>query len=87
MNKNIVNYLVEHGADINKENEDGETPLFRTCYNGHENIFNYLEYGANIKKENNYDQTPLYDACKNENENIIKFLVEHGADINIENIW
>jgi len=38
VNKNIVNYLVEHGADINKENEDGETPLFRTRYNGHENI-------------------------------------------------
>ena len=31
VNKNLLKFLVEHGADINKENVDGETPLFYAC--------------------------------------------------------
>jgi len=29
---------VEHGADIHQENENGETPLFKACSNGHEAV-------------------------------------------------
>ncbi|OUM60550.1 hypothetical protein PIROE2DRAFT_46140, partial [Piromyces sp. E2] len=28
--------------------------------------------------------TPLHIACKNNNETIVKYLIEHGADINIK---
>eukprot|EP00833_Pecoramyces_ruminatium_P001633 jgi/Orpsp1_1/1175665/evm.model.c7180000054754.1 len=77
-NENLVKYLVEHGADINKENKDGKTPLF--------DAFKYLvELGADINKKNKDGYTPLFDACKNGNENLVKYLVEHGADINKEN--
>jgi len=41
-NENIVKCLVEHGADINKENTYGATPLFNACKSRNENIFNYL---------------------------------------------
>lgn len=34
-NEAIVKYLVEHGADINKTNSNGSTPLFEACSNGH----------------------------------------------------
>jgi len=45
--KNIVKYLFEHGADINKKCRDGATPLFNACYIGNENIIKYLvELGA-----------------------------------------
>ena len=27
-NIHLVKYLVEHGADVNKENKNGETPLY-----------------------------------------------------------
>ncbi|ORX78571.1 hypothetical protein BCR32DRAFT_180827, partial [Anaeromyces robustus] len=39
-NENIVNYLIKHGADINRENENsyGFTPLLITCSNGYENV-------------------------------------------------
>jgi len=30
-NENLVKYLVEHGADINKENKSAETALFYAC--------------------------------------------------------
>ena len=47
-----VKYLVEHGADVNKENRNGETPLFSACIKGNEAIVKYLmEHGADIHKE------------------------------------
>ncbi len=43
----IVKYLIEHGADVNKENSDGDTPLSVAREEGHENIVEYLtEQGA-----------------------------------------
>jgi ankyrin repeat protein len=33
---------VEHGANINKENWNGETVLFRTCESGDEDLVKYL---------------------------------------------
>jgi len=43
---------VEHGADINKEDNDGVTPLFISCKEGHENVVKYLmEHGENINEK------------------------------------
>ena len=36
-NKDLVEYLVEHGEDINKEDENGLIPLFYACNNGNIN--------------------------------------------------
>jgi len=71
--ENIVKYLVEHGADINKEyNTEGyigrfEREIFLEDYN-----------------ITTYGQTPLFIACKKGHINIVKYLAEHGADINKE---
>jgi len=38
-NKHLIKYLVEeYGADINKENDYGETPLFKACFNEKKNF-------------------------------------------------
>jgi ankyrin repeat protein len=57
----LVKYLVvEHGADINKENIYGETPLFYACRSGNKDIVKYLvENGADINKENDINETPI----------------------------
>ena len=48
-NDAIVKCLIKHGADINKVNKNGETPLFWACYSRHEVIVIYLvENGAEI---------------------------------------
>jgi len=87
-NEVIVKFLVKHGADINKEDEYGKTPLFYACLEGHENIVKYLiKYGAEINKSDLTDGTPLFDACDKGHENIVKYLIEYGADINKENIY
>jgi len=41
-NENLVKYLVEHGADINKKNVEGRTPLTIARDKGYMIIANYL---------------------------------------------
>jgi len=79
--------LVENGADINRERNNGATPLFIACQNGHENVVKYLlEHGVNINKELNDGWTPLIIACCKGHENVVKYLLEHGANINKKKI-
>jgi len=53
-NKAIVTCLVEHGADVNKENNCGKTPLFIACKSGKDVIAKYLiENGAEVNKKRN----------------------------------
>ncbi|OUM65895.1 hypothetical protein PIROE2DRAFT_29413, partial [Piromyces sp. E2] len=45
----VVTYLVEQGANVNKENRKGATPLFNACIGGHEAVVQYLvEHGADV---------------------------------------
>ena len=61
----IIKYLVEHGADINKANEYGETPINLECEKGNETIVkNLVEHGADINKANKYGFSPLFSACE-----------------------
>jgi len=81
-NENIVKYLVDHGAYINKQNEYGETSLHYACRNGNENIVKYLvEHGADINKQNSFHETPLHIACMSGSENIVEYLIEKGVEV------
>ena len=54
-NENNVKYLIEHGANIYKENKNGNIPLIMACRNHNENIVKYLFehiYDVNIKNKN-----------------------------------
>jgi len=84
-NENLVKYLVELGADVNKENKFNETPLYGACEEeeGKEKIVKYLvEHGINIKIVNMNGYSPLFMTCKSGNKSLVKYLVELGADIN-----
>ena len=71
-NETIVKYLVEHGVNINKANEDGETPLFSAARNGA--IIKYLvEHGVDINKVNSNGHTPSFMACISGNKTAIKY--------------
>eukprot|EP00833_Pecoramyces_ruminatium_P017804 jgi/Orpsp1_1/1191836/evm.model.d7180000088835.1 len=85
-NESAVKYLVEQEANVNKENDCGETPLFYACENGNETIVKYLmEHGANVNKENSWGGTILFNACYYGKESMVKYLMKHEADINKEN--
>jgi len=78
--ENIMKYLVEHGADVNKECIYGNIPLF---YAYLDIIIDYLvEHGTDIYKENNPCKNLLFNACEKENEKFTEYLGEHGIDIN-----
>ena len=82
----IAQYLIEHGADVNKAKSDGYTPLFTASQFGHLEIVRLLiERGADVNKASNYGDTPIYIASNNVNLEIVRFLIEHGADINKAN--
>jgi len=88
ININIIKHLIEYGVNINKEDNDGNSPLFYACLSGNMTVVRYLiEQGANINKLNKYGETPLFYACEDGNEAIVKYLVEQGANINKLNIF
>ena len=47
----VVKYLVEHGADVNKENRIGKTPLSSARISRSSDVVKYLEeHGAHNPK-------------------------------------
>ena len=68
-----MKYLVEDGANINKENEKDETPLFYACELEENDLVEILvEKGADINKESRYGETPLFNACISGKEDLVK---------------
>jgi len=49
-NENTVKYLFEHGANIFKEDENGEIPLVRAFVNGNNNLIDYFLKNDNVIK-------------------------------------
>jgi ankyrin repeat protein len=84
----VVELLLEHGADIqaSKTGEDGGwTALTFASWQGKTDIVGrLLEHGAGIdRRHGKYEWSPLMDAISNGHEGTARFLVEHGADVNV----
>ena len=74
------------GADINKVDKHGWTPLTHAVLKGHVEIVKLLlDSGADINKTNEYGETPLFTAAAEGHEQIVKLLLDSGADINKTN--
>jgi ankyrin repeat protein len=83
----IVQYLVEHGATIDRsDNQRHKTALLAASFQRHFDIVQYLvEKGANVNAQSVNGFTPLHDAAYVGNVQIVQFLVEHGANVHITN--
>lgn len=56
----MVEFLVEHGADVNRGDNEGWTPLHATASCGFLSIAKYLiEHGANVAAVNNDGELAL----------------------------
>ncbi|TAQ87668.1 hypothetical protein B7494_g4027 [Chlorociboria aeruginascens] len=87
----VVDALIQAGADVNCNPEDGETPLIAAAFNGHEVIVKtLLEHGAdpNTKLENissvlwgiSRGDTALHVTARKGDEKILQLLLKNGAD-------
>lgn len=81
---NIVKYLLENGAEIDKENGYGWTPLMCASMNGFLDIVKYLvDKGANIEIKTDSKWTALTFASMEGRLEVVKYLIKSGADVNV----
>jgi hypothetical protein len=77
----ILRLLLQHGADINAQNQGGRTSLHLASFFGAlEVVHLLLEHGADVEVKNNDGKTALQFAAKQGHDKIVKFLREHGAE-------
>ena len=75
--------LLEHGAELEARNADGETPLHRAARDGRGAVAKALiEAGAEPNAADHAGQTPLHEASQGGQLEVAKMLLEHGAKVN-----
>ena len=82
---NEVKRLISKGADVNKGNAIGFTPLISASYKGHLDIVTYLveECQADVNKVDKENESPLALACSGQHFAVIDYLYKRGADVNV----
>ncbi|MDR0287493.1 MAG: ankyrin repeat domain-containing protein [Clostridiales bacterium] len=76
----IVEFLVEKGANINIRAADGTSPLMIAAYAGHFEIVKYLvEKGAELDFKNYNGDTALSNAYERGNMQIYNYLKDQGV--------
>jgi ankyrin repeat protein len=79
----VVRCLVpELGADVNKANNRGATPVWIAAQEGHEAVVRCLvaELGADVNQADNRGDTPVLIAAHQGHEAIARLLAAFGAD-------
>lgn len=85
---NCLNYLLLKGADANKENYNGYTPLTAHLSS---NLFNkefldrLVQNNAEVNSPDFDGDTPLHFAVMNNNLEAVEYLLENGANTNVKN--
>jgi ankyrin repeat protein len=92
----ILEYLIEHGANVSIKSSGGSSPLMEASYAGANMAAAVLmAHGAMVNDVDNYGQTPLQMACRGisdyetfkevaKREATIKLLLDKGARVNTQ---
>ena len=82
----VVEYLLEHGADVHAKDKGGLVPLHNACSYGHYEVTELLiKHGACVNVADLWKFTPLHEAAAKGKFEICKLLLKHGADANKKN--
>eukprot|EP00730_Choanoeca_flexa_P007954 TRINITY_DN12416_c4_g3_i6.p1 TRINITY_DN12416_c4_g3~~TRINITY_DN12416_c4_g3_i6.p1 ORF type:complete len:235 (+),score=28.13 TRINITY_DN12416_c4_g3_i6:200-904(+) len=78
----LVETLIDAGADIEAEEEDGDTSMHRACRAKRLAAAETLiRKGANVNAKNRDNWTPLHVACVKGSVDMVRTLIHNGADI------
>ena len=80
---NLVNFLIDNGADVTVSKKSGITPLMTAVWQNNAKIAESLiEAGADIEAAWSDGGSPLYEAAANGFDSIAKLLIDKGANVN-----
>lgn len=81
----ILKILLEHGADANWSNPEGETPLMNAARGGHLAAAKLLlQHGAQVNAIEGWGgQSALMWAAAQSQPEMMNLLISHGADVNL----
>ena len=83
-NIEILNKLLQNGANPNLHVKDVPSPLCRAIFEGKEQIVTFLiENGADVNMVDGQDWTPITMAIDKGNMEMIKVLCQNGANLNL----
>ena len=84
----VVQYLIEHGADINAQDEIlSRTAIHFAAENGNIDCIKYLtEHGANLQDKDSFGATAFHHAVKSNNLDVVKYLVSKKMDYTAKDI-
>lgn len=81
----LVQMLLDCGANVDLGNNENHTPLHEACRNGRLSVTKILvAAGANVNETNYNNFTPLHCAVSSTNATLVKFLISKGADVSIQ---
>jgi len=84
----IVEMLLEEGADVNAKTKEGITALNRASEKGHtKTVARLLEKGADVNAKDSDGWTALMWASRNGHKETVKKLLKEGADVNAKDNW
>ncbi|MCV6630970.1 MAG: ankyrin repeat domain-containing protein [Flavobacteriaceae bacterium] len=80
----IVQYLIEMGADINEKDAMGNTALMGACFKGYSTTTKLLlELGVDANCTNLAGSTALMFAVLFDQKECVEILIENGADLDV----
>lgn len=80
----ILQFLIDNGANVNEKNEDGITPLHLAAWP--EIVEILVKNGADLEAKSNAGETPLIClSAEQEREDVMEALLIAGANVNARN--
>ncbi|KAI0188936.1 ankyrin repeat-containing domain protein, partial [Xylaria flabelliformis] len=77
----FLSMLVQHGADIDRRDIYGQSPLLKSIQGTKEATQLLLYHGANAEARDEYGNTPILEAIYRDKPCRLRILLEHGAKI------
>jgi ankyrin repeat protein len=79
----VVQLLLDNGADVNAQNADLQAPLHLASHGGHLKVAELLiERGAEVNVRNKSQETPLELASESGQLEVARLLVECDSNVN-----